>query len=76
MNNDITPPKPSDSDNSIIPESIRQAAGDISNNLTNAADNVEQLTNKFEEKIDQTLQQAEGKFDSFVTGLDKFLGKF
>ncbi len=63
-------------DNPIIPENIRQAAGKIGDNLSNATDSISNVTDQVDQKLDDGIKMAEEKLDNFLGGLNKFLDKF
>lgn len=65
--NDITPPQPDD---------LSKPAEELSQTIEGATNSVGDLAGSVEQKIDDTLQQAEEKLDGFIDGLENFLGKF
>ncbi len=69
MNSDTpTPPPPQDD--------IGQSADQLSQNLENATNGVDDIANNLEQIVEKGISQAEDKLDGFLKSLDNFLGKF
>ncbi len=74
MINDITP-QPAQ-DDAIPQDDVTQQADAISGHLSGATDGVEHIADNLDKMMENGLNQAEEKLDSFLGGIDKFLGKF
>jgi hypothetical protein len=61
---------------SLIPDDIKKPAQRAIQKLTSAADGVPGTADDLEKIVDRSLEKVEQKLDSFLDGLDKFLGKF
>jgi hypothetical protein len=57
-------------------DELTQPAGELKQNLQGASDGVSDITDNLERIVDESLTHAEEKLDSFIKGLDNFLGKF
>jgi len=57
-------------------DDLTQPAEELKQNLQGATDGVGDITDNLERIVDESLAQAEEKLDSFIKGLDNFLGKF
>lgn len=66
---DTTTPPPANDD-------LTQPAEELGQNLQNATDGASDIADNLERIVDEGLAQAEEKLDSFIKGLDNFLGKF
>jgi hypothetical protein len=57
-------------------DELTRPAEELKHNLQGASDGVSDITDNLERIVDESLTHAEEKLDSFIKGLDNFLGKF
>jgi uncharacterized phage infection (PIP) family protein YhgE len=59
-----------------LPDDLTSAADDAAQQLENATAGLDGIADNLGQTLEDGLNSAEQKFDDFMGGLDRFLGKF
>lgn len=59
-----------------VPKDIAEPVQKFTSKLTNAAEGADDVADNLEKAMDHGVDVIEKKLDNFISGLDKFLGKF